>query len=160
MNCKGVFKFRAFIFLIFFSGYAYPQQPVNLTVKLYLEGLYLGGGILSAPLYNAGQSTNPLDADSLILSLAASNPPYAIVYSTKILLLTNGTASAVLPGAVDGQSYFIVVKNRNSIETWSKQPVTFGADTYYNFTSLNQFSQVTTATFSNIDVAPNALERC
>jgi hypothetical protein len=52
-----------------------------------------------------------------------------------VSLNTNGIASFTLQGSF-GASYYIVVKHRNSIETWAGNPVSFVAGSIsYNFSS-------------------------
>ena len=50
-----------------------------------------------------------------------------LVYSTRGTLGTNGVANISFPAAVSGNSYYIVIKHRNSIETWSSVPVAFSS---------------------------------
>ena len=46
-----------------------------------------------------------------------------------------GNGTFVFPSGVFGNSYYIVVKHRNSLETWSATPVTFNAAIIsYSFT--------------------------
>jgi hypothetical protein len=43
------------------------------------------------------------------------------------------------PAAVTGNAFYIAVKHRNHLETWSKLPVTFTSNTAYDFSnSLSQ----------------------
>ncbi|MBK6505795.1 MAG: hypothetical protein IPG02_09030 [Ignavibacteria bacterium] len=60
----------------------------------------------------------PQDTVTVLLRSAVS--PYAVVETKKVSLSGAGTASVVFTGAVNGVSYYIVVKHRNSVETWSK----------------------------------------
>ena len=56
--------------------------------------------------------------------------------STTTMLYVNGTANVQLPATVFGNSYYIVVKHQNSIETWSKDPVLFmGNPIAFDFTT-------------------------
>ena len=47
----------------------------------------------------------------------------------------DGKSTLLFPASVTGGSYYIVIKHRNSIETWSSLPVLFTSNTNYNFTS-------------------------
>jgi len=75
--------------------------------------------------------------DTVRILLANSTSPYAKVDSVDAVLdsLTY-TATGTMQNAANG-SYFVVVKHRNSIETWSASAQTFakGATTTYDFTS-------------------------
>ena len=84
-------------------------------------------------LFNTGEDISSEIADTIIVELRNVNSPYAVVESKTVSLKTNGDAYVYLPLAISGGTFYIVVKNRNSIETWSKLPVTFGSLTSYDF---------------------------
>ncbi len=113
--------------------------PTNtaLNLKLYLQGLYQSAGTMVSPLYNAGLTSDPTNADSVMIELHSAAAPYGLIASQQIIVKTNGTATASFPTALAGSSYYIVVKHRNSIETWSKNPVLFSSSgsTSVNFTA-------------------------
>ena len=46
-------------------------------------------------------------------------------HSVKALLQPNGITSAAFPLAAFGGNFYVSVRHRNSIKTWSKLPVTF-----------------------------------
>lgn len=77
--------------------------------------------------------------DSIKVYLANSISPYARIDSSIMLSqLDVNKFKAQLPfaNAVSGTSYYIIVKHRNSIETWSAAPVTFvNGSTSYDFTT-------------------------
>jgi len=54
-------------------------------------------------------------------------------YSVNGILSSNGTANITFPSTVIGNTYYIVIKQRNTIETWSKNPVSFSSSNTYNF---------------------------
>jgi hypothetical protein len=56
-------------------------------------------------------------------------------YSVRAVLHTDGTLTAVFPGATLNNSYYIALKHRNSIETWSAAPVTIASTSSYNFST-------------------------
>ena len=96
---------------------------ITLQLQLFLEGYYLSGQVLQPVLYNNGLSTNPNACDSITCELYTSTGTF--VTSQKGLLLIDGSVSVQFPSTLLGNSYYIVVKSRNSIETWSKFPVLF-----------------------------------
>jgi hypothetical protein len=55
-------------------------------------------------------------------------------YTTTAVLHTNGTATAVFSSAVSG-NYYIVVKHRNALQTWSASAMPFPATANYNFST-------------------------
>jgi hypothetical protein len=103
-----------------------------IGVKVIIEGFHQGGGWLSTPLYDNGLHANPDASDSLLIELHQAVTPYALVSAQYALLQRNGYAvrgNYPAPG-----NYFIVVKPRNGIETWSKVPVNFtGATVFFDF---------------------------
>ncbi|MBK7763335.1 MAG: hypothetical protein IPI46_08165 [Bacteroidetes bacterium] len=98
----------------------------NLTLKLYIEGYYLFSGEMASVLFNQGVSTNVSHADSIHVQLRSTTPPYNVVASTHTILTTTGNATCVFPPSVSG-NYYVVIKHRNAIETWSSNGVTVGA---------------------------------
>jgi len=96
---------------------------ITLQLQLFLEGYYLSGQVLQPVLYNNGLSTNPNACDSITCELYTSTGTF--VTSQKGLLLIDGSVSVQFPSTLLGNSYYIVIKSRNSIETWSKFPVLF-----------------------------------
>jgi endonuclease/exonuclease/phosphatase family metal-dependent hydrolase len=96
---------------------------ITLQLQLFLEGYYLSGQVLQPVLYNNGLSTNPNACDSITCELYTSTGTF--VTSKKGLLLIDGNVSVLFPSTILGNSYYIVVKSRNTIETWSMLPVLF-----------------------------------
>jgi triacylglycerol esterase/lipase EstA (alpha/beta hydrolase family) len=99
---------------------AMASQILSLNIKVYLEGFWNGSTQVS---------------DSARIYLANSTTPYAFVDSAVALLSTSGTAILSFTKAGIG-NYYIVVRHRNHIETWSAAPMTFGSSTLnYDFTT-------------------------
>lgn len=98
--------------------------PVTVNLKLFIEGIYnenLGGHVTTDTIHAMLQEVNGL-----------SGP----IDSLQAVLSTTGTASLKFYNASAG-IYYIVVKHRNSIETWSKtggEALTKGVATNYDFT--------------------------
>lgn len=117
------------------------SDPVNVNIcsmrinlQAYIEGFYLGTGIQNNTLYQSGLSTDPNDADAIQVELHESSSPFNTVYSLNTILKSDGFASVIFPGSVYGNSYYVVIKHRNSIETWSKLPVIFSSpEVSYDF---------------------------
>jgi Subtilase family len=106
---------------------------INLQLTALHQGMQLNGS-MPAYLFNMGLSTNPNDCDSVIVELRSATSPHALVSSSTAIMNTAGVSSHTFPGALSGVSYYIVVKHRNSIETWSKLPVLINSGTNsYNF---------------------------
>jgi len=82
--------------------------------------------------------------DSVTVYLRNINAPYPIVDSAKGLLETAGKGTFYFDNPSIGILYYIVVKHRNSIETWSSAGNNFVNDELtYNFTTSS------TQTFGN-----------
>jgi hypothetical protein len=77
-------------------------------------------------------------ADKITVELRNVAPGHALVGGPYLIdLHTNGTATVIVSGALNG-NYLIVVKHRNSIDTWSSNTggVSFASPTItYNFTN-------------------------
>ena len=78
-------------------------------------------------------------ADSVIAELIEAAPPYNIIDSSNVFpTIENSKLNAriTLSNAIPGSSYYLVLKSRNSLETWSADPVMIGAgSTEYDFTT-------------------------
>jgi hypothetical protein len=114
----------------------------TLNLKAYLEGLYAGAGLMHKAQDVSGDHFPDNVADQVTVELHDATTPFGIAYTYSSLNLnTDGTLSiTTIPGSLTG-SFYIVIKHRNSIETWSMAPVSFaGAGTIiYDFsTSASQ----------------------
>ncbi len=107
-------------------------HTLSLNLKLYLQGYYINGGLMKPVLMNQGINAQPGETDTIVVELH-DPATYALVYSKKTMLLTNGTVSSNFtqtPG-----SYYIAIKHRNTLQTWSAAPVTINAASpLYDFT--------------------------
>ena len=115
---------------------ATPTKTLNLTA--FLEGLYPeSGGIAMSKARNASDEQFPgTTADIITVELHDAVSPFMLAggpYTANLNI--GGTASLSIPAAFSA-SYYIVVKHRNSIQTWSANPVSFSGSTiYYNFST-------------------------
>lgn len=83
-------------------------------------------------LYN-GTSMIP---DTVTVELHSNSSPFVKVDQTKIMLDNNGQGYGRFYSAINGTSYYIVVKHLNALETWSASPQTFNSNILsYDFTS-------------------------
>lgn len=88
-----------------FNSIFRPRQTLNLTCLI--EGFY-------------DNASNLLRRDTLWAYLRDTLPPYSIVDSTLANLSTAGSAAFDFTKASNSRKYLLMVKHRNSIETWSK----------------------------------------
>ncbi len=104
---------------------------VSLSLKINIEGLYLGSG------NNVGVLSQ-FNCDTVTISLAANLAPHSIVFSSKEILSTTGILNVSIPIAFLNGNYFIVVKHRNSLETWSTNSLLMNQSSIsYDFTILS-----------------------
>ena len=112
-----------------------PPSNINLTINAFIQGIYIGSGVMTAAPFNANGISSTNLADTIMVELHNS-ATQALAYSTTGLLSTSGVANVIFPAGAIGGSYYIVVAHRNSITTWSATPVTIATNgTSYNFTN-------------------------
>jgi hypothetical protein len=96
------------------------QSTMNLTLNVFFEGYYRGGGTMAGVISGS-------TADSAEVLLASSASPYGILYSAKGLVSTGGTGTFTFSGVPQGYSYYIIVRHRNTVDVWSAAPLNFNA---------------------------------
>ncbi|MBK7681385.1 MAG: hypothetical protein IPJ26_02425 [Bacteroidetes bacterium] len=107
-----------------------------LTVKCLIEGLQALNGELIPRLYNVGATTNNLLCDTVQIQWRNANLPFALVHSTQAVMDIYGNISLSVPVGLLNQSYYLVVRQLSSIETWSKLPVLMSGGTiFYDFST-------------------------
>lgn len=115
--------------------YASDHLPVYATFGFdnpYLE--ITSFTALIEGFYN-GSTMKP---DTVTVELRNSTAPYSEVDQAKIFLNSNGQGSAKFFNAENGVPYYIVLKHRNAVETWSALPQSFSASTLiYDFTTAS-----------------------
>jgi hypothetical protein len=99
----------------------------TLNLKVFIQGFYQGSSTMA-------EIVAPGKTDTITVQLRSSTTPYGIVATATGVLNTNGTVTLTYPGGISGNSYYIAVRHRNSIETWSKTPVLFSGTTTFDFT--------------------------
>ena len=106
-----------------------------ITAKLNIEGFYDTATHTMRPVkYNQGMATNTTDVETISLELIDPTTLTPVATTTTILK-TDGTASATFNSSVNG-SYYLTVKPRNGIKTWSASPISISSSTpIYDFTN-------------------------
>jgi hypothetical protein len=108
----------------------------NVKIKAFLEGLFNGINMNITQNVIGNQFGNDI-SDVVSIEIRNAFIPYSIVNSfTNVGISTDGTAviDSVLIDA--NNSYYLTLKQRNHLETWSAAPVSFSGDTvFYNFTT-------------------------
>jgi len=76
--------------------------------------------------------------DTVTVELRNSTSPYLFVDQAKIILNENGQGTGRFNSAVSGIPYYLVLKHRNSLETWSALTQTFSNNAMtYDFTAAS-----------------------
>jgi len=124
-----------------FSPVAVTESPnftVNLTV--FIEGFY-------------DSATDLQVSDTVKTTLRSTVSPYNIISSADAAVSPSGNAELKFGNAPAG-IYYLVIKHRNSIETWSNTgiAVTAGGSVNYNFS--NASSQAFGNNMKQIDASP------
>jgi hypothetical protein len=84
-------------------------------------------------LFHTGISADTNAVDTLIVELHQNAAPYPMLLSTNAILKKDGTALFTLPGGYRYGTFYIAVKHKNCIETWSKFPVIITGSPGYEF---------------------------
>ena len=112
-----------------------PATETTLNLKLFIEGFYDSSIDEMKPVMaNQGIGVSITNVDTITVELRdAAN--YSLIASTDATLQTDGTAVCTYPTAPSG-SFYVAVKHRSAIQTWSNAPVTVGSSAVsYDFTN-------------------------
>lgn len=102
------------------------EKLLNLT--LYIEGLFNGSGMNKTQNENGDQFPDDI-ADEIVVVLHHADAPYSVAAGPYTVgVHTNGTVQLSIPASFDA-GYYVVIRHRNSIETWSNAPVSFSGST-------------------------------
>jgi lysophospholipase L1-like esterase len=113
-------------------------QAFTITVKAILEGYYNSStSQMNSVLYNFNQITDSTVVDYISIDiwhpddLVESIPTYSI----NTLINKNGIATISLPSNLSGGYYYISIKHKNSLETWSANTVRLVSGSTYDFSN-------------------------
>ncbi|MEO8447881.1 MAG: FG-GAP-like repeat-containing protein [bacterium] len=95
-----------------FVYYGSSTALKNLNVTMTVQGLYK-------------PNTNTMIRDTVRAYLRNMISPYSIVDAAKSYLSPAGTGSFTFMNPLNNVSYYLILKHRNSIETWSAVPKSF-----------------------------------
>ena len=106
-----------------------------VNLKLNIQGYYdAATHAMRSVMANQGIGSSITDVDDITVELRNAST-YELVATTTAALKTNGTATATFVTAPIG-SFYIAVKHRNTLETWSSAPQTVGSTPLtYDFTT-------------------------
>ncbi len=111
---------------------------INLRLRLFSEGFYQSYRNM-VPVID---SLQPFLVDTFTLLLAKDTIGYPFVLSDIEVADTAGWLNFQVPGALWGSGYYLVIRHRNSIETWSATPFNMNSnqclfDFSFNLTTRN-----------------------
>ncbi len=105
------------------AGFSFEPSVFELSFTALIEGLYNGSTMMP---------------DTVIVELRNFSYPYSLIDQVKILLNENGQGTGKFYNAGNGVSYYLVIKHRNGLETWSAFPQAFTAsELTYDFSSAS-----------------------
>ncbi len=113
----------------------------TLNIAAFIEGFYdeFAGQMRQTQETTDGENTynkfTGSTVDTMSVILANANDPWEYLFQAHgVSMDPDGTMSTLVPSAFS-DDYYIVLRQRNSVETWSAVPVSFAGNTInYNFT--------------------------
>ncbi|MBK7253027.1 MAG: FG-GAP repeat protein [Ignavibacteria bacterium] len=109
------------------AGFRPKKNILSLNLTMLIEGFY-------------NNASNTMVADTVTVFLRLGSSPFPIIDSAKAVVSAAGTGTFNFLNAVNGQPYYVELKHRNSIETWSGTAVNFSGNImnytfFYNISS-------------------------
>ncbi|HNB81907.1 MAG TPA: fibronectin type III domain-containing protein, partial [Chitinophagaceae bacterium] len=122
---------------------------MSFATKNFLQGYWNGMNGMVPVLNNQGISAGVQDCDSLNIQIHQAQSPYPIVASATSILQQDGTTQWQLP--VLYGNYYIHIRHRNAVDTWSATPIPFS-----HYASSYDFSTAANKAFGNnqVNLAP------
>ena len=108
----------------------------TINMKFFIEGYYQGASSMQPVLLNQN-SPAALNTQTDFVQVELRDPlfPHDLMYSAYGILQTDGNVMCNFPLEAIGHSYYISLHHRNSIETWSANPVLLSTLTTYDFST-------------------------
>ena len=110
---------------------------VTLNIKAFIQCYYKGSSSMKHVLLNEiVPGSLPYQVDTIVVELHDTvTGSHALLESYKGIIDTTGSLSCVFSNSVLGKYSYIVIRHRNTIETWSANPVTINPVNSYDFTT-------------------------
>ncbi len=115
-----------------------PNMTLNLT--MFIEGFY-----------NAGSDSQV--SDTITVELRNSTSPFAVADQSTAVVSSNGTVQLKFGNAPNG-NYYIAVKHRNAIETWSTAAIALSRTSPANYDMSTASSQAFGNNLIQVDASP------
>lgn len=116
------------------SAANFTVNTFNFTCKMFVEGLYTGNGTMTPTLYQTLGGADTMATDTVYFKIHSQGTPYTVFHSGTGILKKNGLCTLTIPGGYYNSLFYLEVKTRNSIETWSKVPVMLNNLVPFDFT--------------------------
>ena len=129
----------------------YTSNQVKLRFKLRTDGslqrdgwyvddisivVYTAANIQLTALIEGFYNGTTMTPDTVLVQLRNSTTPYNLAEQKKLFLNSSGQGNGLFKNMSESSSYYLVVKHRNSIETWSAAPQSFTSGVLsYDFTT-------------------------
>jgi len=124
----------------------------TIPTELFRVNTVLDLSMIIEGLYNP--NTNAAVSDTVRVYLRNSTAPYNTVDSAKGVLSASGNVLLTFSSAPSGQ-YYIVVRHRNSIETWSRQEgEAFTAGVNFSYNMSDQVTKAYGNNLKQVDSSP------
>jgi hypothetical protein len=107
------------------------QSTLNLTC--FVQAYYIGANTMQTVLLNQGEPYSLNACDTIDVKWHQAIWPHELFYAKRAVLNQDGTLTCDFPFA--NGAYYLAVKHRNSIETWSANPIGISSNTTYNFST-------------------------
>jgi hypothetical protein len=114
---------------------------VDLNLTSFIEGFY-------------NSSSNSMVRDTMRVLLRNNFAPYAVVDSGKTFLTTSGTGTITFANASNGVDYYLQLKHRSALETWSKSPGQQFSASVLNYNFSTSSAQAFGSNMPQIDASP------
>lgn len=102
---------------------SYTNPVKNLQLKVFTQGFYNANSNSSVP-------------DTMRVYFRNNSSPYELIDSSKSIIDASGNGTFNFSQTVNSVNYYLIVKHRNSIETWSSASVSFVSNSVnYDFTA-------------------------
>ena len=113
------------------GAWSIAERSTYITLRVFIEGFYLEARKMRAV---ADPVNYPLLCDTIGVELHDANAPYGLVKSARGTIDTEGYGLFVFQGNLESNRFYLSIKSRNAVETWSKLPLTIGSNTGFDFT--------------------------
>ena len=113
---------------------------VSLQLKLFIQGYYDQASTMLPVLLNQLASTDNTLTDTILVELHNALYPFDLALSKKAVLHTDGSAvctfNYVNGNYYLGNLYYVAIRHRNGLLTWSANPIAFDSTTVvYDFST-------------------------